>query len=112
MYCFEIRSIHSNVSLMAKLWNLFQGSMTSSIKVFNIPRGFEQDLARLILNRQFELTSLAVNHSAPYDTVFEFKDPAIGEALASFINRDIKHIRGQAVELKAEMVSSIKTPGV
>ena len=81
--------------------------MAPSVKVFNIPRGFEQDLARALLNNKFELTKLAVNNSHPFDTVFEFKDPSMGKGLAAFINSEIRSLRGRPVHLKAELVSNI-----
>ena len=79
--------------------------MSLSLKVFHCPRGMEQDLVRLLMNNRFSLTKYAVNNSDPYDTVIDFADPASGEGMVNFIRSEVTRLRGQRVQLDAQLVS-------
>ena len=75
-----------------------------SVKVFNIQRGFEQDFVRLLMNK-FPLASYSVNNKEPHDTVLKLLKSEDAQNVATYINTNITHIRGQLVRLTAEVVS-------
>jgi hypothetical protein len=79
--------------------------MSLSLKVYNVPRGMEQDLVRLLLNKHFPLTKYAVNNSDPYDTMIDFSNPATGPPMRDFIH-SVDRLRGQPVNLNAQLVSN------
>ena len=81
--------------------------MALSLKVFNCPRGMEQDLVRLLMNNRFNLRKYAVNNCDPYDTVIDFTDPSTGPRLVEFIKSGVNRLRGQPVQLDARLVSDV-----
>ena len=91
---------------MVLLHSCSSPGMSHSLKVFNIPRGMEQDLVRLLMNNRFSLTRYAVNNSSPYDTVIEFSDINMGPRMEHFLKNEVVRLRGQPVKLDAQLVST------